>query len=67
MKEVKMFSVEEVLAAKVFRYNQTKLAKYLKVNRGVIGRARLDTECKVYCVLLINGKYEFYRKNRLEQ
>ena len=64
MKEVKMYSVAELLLTKAFECNQTRLAKYLGVNRGVLGRAKLDTECLNTCVLLVDGKYKFLSTTR---
>ena len=60
-----MFSVAELLLTDAFMCNQTELAKYLGINRGVLGRAKLDKECKSYCILLVDGKYEFFSKPRI--
>jgi len=59
MKEVKMYSVMEVLLTPTFKGNQSKLAEYLNINRGTLREALEDTECTHCCVLLLNGKYQF--------
>jgi hypothetical protein len=59
MKEIKMFSVAELLLTNAFECNKSKLADFLGVNRQTLRKAKDDTECEKYCVLLIDGKYSF--------
>ncbi len=63
MKEFKTFSISELLYSQAFKGHQTKLAEYLKINRGVLGKMKEDIHCNNHIIISRNGCYEYFSKS----
>ena len=62
-----MFNIKELLLSDAFMGNQTELAKFLGIDRIVLGRAKMDVECVNYCVIYDGVTYQFFSKSRLKR
>ena len=64
MIDVQVFSLSELLLTKAIKYNKSELAKFLKINRGIINSYIDDVDCERHSVIHRNGKYIFMSATR---
>ncbi len=57
MKNVNIYSVEEVLLTPFFMGNKSKLAKHFKVSRNKVSKYLKDTQMDSHCVYRHNDKW----------
>lgn len=59
MQMVPMYTIRELLATPAIKWNQTKLAGLLHINRSTLRKYMNDTDNKRHSVLYIESKYRF--------
>jgi len=64
MIEVKIFSLSDMLLTKAIKYNKSELAKFLKINRGIINKYIDDVDCERHGIIFTDNKYTFMCKTR---
>jgi len=64
MINVKITSLNEILMTPAIKYNKTKLAKFLKIDRGIINSYLDDINCERHSIICRDGKYIFMSTTR---
>lgn len=64
MLDVKICSLSDMLLTKAIKYNKSELAKFLKINRGIINSYIDDVNCERHSIIYRNGKYTFMSATR---
>lgn len=59
MQMVQMFTIRELLATPAIKWNQTKLAELLDVNRSTLRKYMDDTANEHHAIIFKHGKYWF--------
>ena len=60
MKQIQIFSVEELLQTKSIRFVENKLARALKCHQQTISKYKHDIECKYHHIRKVGNNYVLF-------